>query len=220
MTFFNPEMLFFRRKTSAFEIQDTPGLWRINWQLGKAIIHSTFYTRHDQACLLWGFISALIFMMVQFVSINWTIQTLVSSALSMLGIVGMVRLTRYFTTAERLGWVLYSWVGLIGVGLLLTNLGVFLRWGAMLTQVCELWLGLSAVGYLCTGLGMRSRTFLLASAIHLVAIVGLPLAGIWKPLTTGIIISVTVILIAELQWDTHGVCGHNDSLPSAEATQS
>jgi hypothetical protein len=219
MTFFNPDILWFHRKASAFAIQDCPGLWRIHWRIGNQVILSTFYTRHDQACLLWGILSGLIFFTAQFLPISWTVQAIASSVLSVAGVGGMAALTYAYSKLERLGWVLHTWIYLILFGLLLTDLGIFCGIGQILIHICPLWLGLSAIGYGCTGIGMRSRTFILASLIHAAAIPALSWVGGWQPLTTGIVISLTVILIAELQWDAHGVCGHTQPLQSAQAVQ-
>jgi hypothetical protein len=67
--------------------------------------------------------------------------------------------------------------------------------------LCPLWLGLSGVGYLCTAWGLRSRSFLLGGALHLLAIAFLPYLLQVQYLTTGIITSGVLFLLAELQWD-------------------
>lgn len=207
MSFFNSEVPIITRKRSAYAIEDVPGLWRVHWQINSVTLFSSFYTRHDQACLLWGVISGGIFVAAQFLPVDWMSQAIFSSALTVVAIVGMVSLTWYFTAVERLTWILASWVILMLLGILVTDLSVFLGWGRVLVQICPLWLGLSAIGYWITGIGMRSRTFILIGLLHLFTIWILPYVGFWQPLTTGIIISGSVLYLAELQWDSNGVCG-------------
>jgi uncharacterized membrane protein YoaK (UPF0700 family) len=64
-----------------------------------------------------------------------------------------------------------------------------------------MWLGLSALGYFCTGLGMRSRAFTLAGLIHLLGIAVLPYLGGWQFLSTGIVMAVSLLMFAGVQWD-------------------
>lgn len=215
MMFFNPEIPIITRKKSAFAIPDLPGLWRLHWQLFGITILSTFYTRHDQACLLWGVISASIFIMAQFVTLSWLTQAVLASVLTVVGIVGMLYLTWYFTKIETLSWILYGWAVLMGTGILLTDLGVFLGWGEVLMNICPMWLGLSAIGYGVMSFGMRSRAFLLISLLHLLTIGILPYVSPWQPLVTGFIISGSVFLIAELQWDADEACDHHNLLASS-----
>lgn len=215
MVFFNPEIPIINRKKSAFAIQDLPGLWRVHWQPFGVTILSTFYTRHDQACLLWGVISASVFIMAQFIALSWITQAMLASVLTLVGITGMLYLTWYFTKVETLSWILYSWAALMGTGILLTDLSVFLGWGQILINICPLWLGLSAIGYGVTGLGMRSRAFLLVSLLHLITIGILPYVSPWQPLATGLMISGSVFFIAELQWDADEACNHHTVLVSS-----
>ncbi|MDX2239761.1 MAG: hypothetical protein NW224_03655 [Leptolyngbyaceae cyanobacterium bins.302] len=185
-----------------------PGLWRLHWQVNNRVIFSSFYTRHDQACLLWGIISAVIFTIAQYFSLDWTIQALIASTLTTGGIAGTILLTWRFAFLERLSWVLISWAALMLLGAIATYQGMFGGWYWVLMHICPLWLGLSGVGYLITSLGMRSRLFLLLSLVHLGAIALLPSFPSCKPLLTGLIISGSAFLIAEFQWDANGVCGY------------
>jgi hypothetical protein len=205
---FNSAVPIIARKKSAFEIADSPGLWRVHWKIDRYIILSTFYTQHDQACLLWAVLTSGIFMMVQFCPISWFTQAAIASVLTLIGSAGMLYLSWRFTALERLVWVLRTWLGLMAVGTILTDLSILHGWGIVLLHICPLWLGLSAIGYFVTGLAMRSRAFILASLLHLLSIWLLAWVGPWQPLTTGLIISGSVWMVAELQWDANGVCGH------------
>ena len=208
MSFFNVEVPLMVRKKSAFDIPQMPGLWRVHWQLNKIVLFSSFYTRHDQACMLWGGIVAVIFLMAQFLPVSWVTLTLLATALTSVGVVGMVVLTWQFAWVERLSWVLGCWAGLMVLGEIATYLGMFGGWNWALINVCPLWLGLSATGYFVTSIGMRSRLFLLLSLVHLLTIWLLPAFPAWKPLITGMVISSSAFLIAELQWYANGVCGY------------
>lgn len=206
--FFNPEIPIVLKKPSAFAIQDLPGLWRLHLQVRHVTLYSTFYTQHDQACLIWGILSAGIFAAAQFLPFNWGTQALVASVLTLIGVILMVQLTHHFAVVERIRWVLYQWAALMVLGVVLTDLGLLCSWGELLGHICPIWLGIIGAGYLLTGLGMRSRAILLISAVHFLAIGALHYVGMWQPLTTGAVISLSVLLLAELQWDSNEVCGY------------
>lgn len=204
--FFNPNLPLLRRKQSAFELQDAPGLWRVHWQLGPTTVVSTFYTRIDQACLLWGIISALIFITAQFAPLDWQIQALIGSGLTLAGTLGMIKLAQYCAGVEALSQVIAAWAVLMLFGLVITDVGVFWGLGSVLGSLCSLWLGISALGYCFTGLKMRSRMFLVVSLVHLLGIVLLPYIATWQFLVTGLLMGLSVSTLAELQWDSSGVC--------------
>lgn len=209
--FFNQEIPPLQCKESAFAIEDLPGLWRLHWQLGQTTIFSTFYTRIDQACLLWGVISGIIFLTAQFASIDWATQAVFWSGLTLLGTGAMVKLSENCTTVEPLNQVSSAWVFLMLSGLVLTDLSIFLGWAPILMQLPLLWLLLNAFGYLYTGLKMRSRAFLLICCVHLLAIVTLPYISVWQFLETGLVIGLSSVLLAVLQWDSSGVCATHHS---------
>lgn len=204
--YFNFELPLVRRKQSAFDIDELPGLWRVHWQLGGKTIISTFYTRIDQACILWGLICGAIFITAQFCPISWSVQALMWSALTLVGTVGMAALTKPWIYLAHFKWVLWCWATLMLVGLVITDLSIFLGWGEVLIRLCPLWLSLSALGYLYTGLRLRSRAFLLTALVHLLGILVLPYVLVWQFLITGIILGLSVLLLAELQWDSSGTC--------------
>ncbi|MBD1909071.1 MULTISPECIES: hypothetical protein [unclassified Leptolyngbya] len=120
----------------------------------------------------------------------------------------MAWLTWRYTHHDQLAWILYSWLALMLVGTILTDLGVWRPWGVMLVNLCPLWLILCGIGYFITALGMRSRLILLCSAAHFLAIALLPLFVTYQILLTGFVISGSAILLAELQWDSNGVCNY------------
>ncbi|MBD0361471.1 MAG: hypothetical protein ICV55_01570 [Coleofasciculus sp. C3-bin4] len=201
MTFFNPSEPIIRSKQEALDFQDRQGLLSLDIKLGDKTLISVFYTRIDQVFILWGLISAAIFITAQFAPISWVIQAGLWSILTLIGTVGMVVLTHFWVKVERLRWVLYFWVILMLTGVVLTDLSIFLSWGPILMRLCPMWMGLSALGYFGTGVGMRSRAFTLASIVHLLGIAVLPYLGGWQFLSTGIVMAASLLMFAGVQWD-------------------
>lgn len=206
MTFFNPNAPLLCRKQTIVDLPASSGMWRLHWQVGDITLYSSFYTQLDQACIVWGVISALIFVTAQYVPISWFTQAIWWSVLTVIGTLGMVALTPSWVKQE-LAWLLYTWTVLMLVGLTITDLGIFLGWAAVLMNLCPLWLGLIALGYLATGVAMRSRTLILTGLVHLFGIFLLPYCAAWQFLITGLITGVTPLLLAEFQWDSFGTCG-------------
>ncbi|MEG4988839.1 hypothetical protein QUB08_24235 [Microcoleus sp. BR0-C5] len=201
MTFFNYSVPPLRRKPLKIEVQDLEGLWQVQFPLGKDRFYSQFYTCLDRTCLLWSLLLIPIFGTAQFFSVSWMLQAGLWSALSLVGTAAMVSMTYSWVKIERLIWVLYGWVILMLLGLLLTDLAIFLSWGKVLANLCPLWLGMSGVGYLGTGFAVRSRALLAASLLHLLGILILPFTGGWSFLFTGTVMVFSLLVLAELQWD-------------------
>jgi hypothetical protein len=201
MSFFDSAKLPLRRKQSIVDIQELEGLWYVDWRIGKIQLHSTFYTRVDQACILWSLLIIPMFLTAQFVPISWSLQATVWSILSGIGLIAMVSWTSYWVDVRKVRWVLYCWIVLMLFGVILTDLSIFLGWGEVLVHLCELWLGLSTIGYLCTGLGVRSRALILAGILHLLFIFVLPFVVAWQFLCTGALMVFCLLLLAEFQWD-------------------
>jgi hypothetical protein len=201
MTFFNYSVPPLRRKQLNLEFQDLEGVWQVQFPLGKNRFYSTFYTRLDQACLLWGLLLIPMFGTAQFFSVSWMLQAGLWSVLSILGTAAMVSKTYYWVKIERVTWVLYGWVILMLLGLLLTDFGIFLGWGKVLANLCPLWLGMSGIGYFLTGFAVRSRALLTASFFHLLGILILPCTSGWSFLFTGGVMVFSLIVLAEWQWD-------------------
>ena len=201
MTFFNYSVPLLRRKQLNIEVQDLEGLWQVQFPLGKDRFYSKFYTGLDRACLLWSLLLIPIFGTAQFFPVSWMWQAGLWSLLSLGGTAAMVSLTYSWVKIERLTWVLYSWVILMLLGLLLTDLGIFLSWEKVLANLCPLWLGMISIGYLGTGFAVRSRALLAASLFHLSGILILPYTDGWSFLFTGAVMVFSLLVLAELQWD-------------------
>ncbi len=190
-----------REKQQELDFQDLQGLLHFDWKIGQLRLWSGFYTRIDQVFILWGLICAGIFITAQFLPISWYTQAIFWSVLTLIGTMGMVVLTWFWVSVEKLRWLVYSWIILMLGGVALTDMGIFFGWVEVLMRLCPLWLGLCAVGYLCTALGVRSRTFLFMAIIHAGGIAVLPLCSGWQFLTTGIVMAISLLLLAQWQWD-------------------
>ena len=140
-------------------------------------------------------------MTAQFNPISWTIQALFWSVLTIIGTITMFKMTHFWVKVEKLRWVLYTWSFLMLGGVVLTDLSIFLGWGQILIHLCHLWLGLSATGYLVTGLGLCSRALIASATIHILGITILPYFLGWQFLLTGLIMTINLLVFAEIQWD-------------------
>lgn len=201
MNFFNSSEPVLRRKQKELDYQDRQGLLQFNLKFKNKTFYSVNYTRIDQVFVLWGIISATIFITAQFAPISWIIQAIWWSTLTVIGSIAMVIMTHFWVKVERLRWVLYAWVALMLFGVLITDLGIFWGWGQVLMYLCHLWLILSALGYFCTGIGLRSRAFMISGMIHLLGILILPYAMGWQFLATGLVMVSNLLVFAETQWD-------------------
>ena len=199
MTFFNYSVPPLRRKQLNMDVQKLEGLWQVQFPLGKdRFYYSKFYTCLDRVCLLWSLLLIAMFGTAQFFPVSWMLQAGLLSLLSLVGTAAMVSLTYSWVKIERLTWVLYDWVILMLLGLVLTDLGIFLGWEKVLANLCPLWLGMSGIGYLGTGLALRSRALLAASFFHLSGILILPYIGGWSFLFTGAVMVFSLLVLAEL----------------------
>ena len=190
-----------RRKQKELDYQDLQGLLRLYLKIAGKTIFTGIYTRIDQVFVVWGLISATIFMTAQFAPISWITQAIVWSVVTVIGSIVMSALTYFWVKVERVQWVLYTWIILMLGGVILTNCGIFLGWGQVLMHLSHLWLGLCAIGYLMTGWGLNSRALFFAGLFHLLGIGLLPYVMGWQFLTTGIIMVANLFILAETQWD-------------------
>ncbi len=198
---FNLSQPLLRIKQKEVDVQDICGLLHIHWQFDQKTLISNIYTRIDQVFLVWGIITAAIFITAQFCPISWQFQAMLWSILTLMGTLAMVYLTDFWVKVEKLRWVAWLWMGLMLLGLGITNFGIFYSVPVILINLCPLWLILSALGYIIMGFGMYSLTFIFIGIFHLLGIISLPYLMGWQFLTTGFIMSSSLFLLAELQWD-------------------
>ena len=139
MTFFNYSVPPLRRKQLNRDVQKLEGLGQVPFPLGIDRFYSKFYTcLDDRACLLWSLLLIPMFGTAQFFPVSWMLQAGLLSLLSLVGTAAMVSLTYSWVKIERLTGVLYGWVILMLLGLLLTDLGIFLGWEKVLANLCLL----------------------------------------------------------------------------------
>ncbi|MEM7555361.1 MAG: hypothetical protein AAF378_14910 [Cyanobacteria bacterium P01_A01_bin.84] len=201
MSFLTLSQPLLRDKQENLDYQDLQGIWRIDGKIGNIRLLSGFYTRIDQVFIVWGLICAAIFIIAQYLPVSWVTQALLWTTLTVIGTAIMTVLTWFWVSVERLRWLIYAWVILILGGVILTDAGIFLGWGQVLIRLCPLWLGLSAIGYLVTAWAVKSRTFVITAAIHLLGIVLLPYFGGKQFLITGLFMGLSLLLLAEFQWE-------------------
>ncbi|MEM8808132.1 MAG: hypothetical protein AAGF01_19095 [Cyanobacteria bacterium P01_G01_bin.38] len=207
----------FRAKQAELDIQDICGLLKLRWQLGAWTLLDTHFTRIDQVFLVWAGISAAIFATAQFFpTLSWTTQAAVWAVLTCIGIVTMTNLVWFWVQVERLRWVVYLWSGLMLTGIVLTAHGIFNGVPLILINLCGLWLGLCAIGYAVMGVGMRSRSFLLASLMHLATVPALSSMMAWQFLLTGAVMAGSLLLFACVQWDMRDPIEKPDILSAKE----
>ena len=201
MPLFNTAEPIIRRKQHALDFQDRQGLLKLRLQIKNKTLFDSIYTRIDQVFVVWGLITALIFVTAQFTPISWITQAAFWSVLTVAGTASMSVLTHFWVKVERLRWVLYAWIVLMLGGVVITDLGLYYGSGIVLMHLCHLWLGLSAIGYFCTGIGLRSRAFIMAGLFHILGIAILPFCIGWQFLATGLVMTANLLMFAETQWD-------------------
>ncbi|WP_180976756.1 hypothetical protein [Fischerella thermalis] len=166
-----------------------------------AAVSGSCFPKIDLALIVWALLIFPMFITAQFLSISWITQTILWSLISFTGLLAMVTLSNYWLYKKGLIWLLYCWIVLMLCGLICTNYAIFFGCGELLVQICNLWLGLSAIGYLFTGIGVHSRALIFIGLLHIVAALLLPYFSSWQFLFTGIVMSFSLLLLAEFQWD-------------------
>ncbi|MEM1254785.1 MAG: hypothetical protein AAGI69_20300 [Cyanobacteria bacterium P01_H01_bin.21] len=189
-----------RSKQHTLDVQDLRGAWHFRPSLfGYGF--SSIYTRVDQVFALWGALALIMFASAQVLHASWQQMAVAWSGLTVVAVVGMVAMVRFWAKVERLMWLVYSWAMLMLLGTVITNWGVFGYVGPVLLNLCPLWLGLCAVGHGLTGWGIRSRTFLGLTVVHAIAALAITQLGTWQYAATGMLIGGSLLLLTQLQWD-------------------
>lgn len=190
-----------RRKQRDIYCQEYQSLVSLYLKIAGKTFYSGLYSCLDQVFIIWGLIVAAIFVTAQFLPISWTTQAIVWSILTLAGTLSMMILTHFWVKQQQLNWILYLWVMLMVSGVILTDCSIFLGWGWLLIHLSHLWLGLCSLGYIITALGLSSRALLLVGLGHLLGIFSLPYVMGWEFLATAGIMVVSLLVLAETQWD-------------------
>ena len=155
----------------------------------------------DQAFLIWGGVTLVIFLTGQFSSVSWMIQAAFDAALTGAGIASTSGLVWSLIDDERLNWVIFLWAGLMTAGMVVTAYGIYGCISIIMVSLCPLWMGLCALGYGVMAVGMRSHAFTAACLVHTSAIALLYHQPSWQYLTTGLVISLTLFFFSVVPWD-------------------
>jgi len=201
MRFFKSQQPILQKKQLSFNSQQLVSLKCLRVKPLEFIHLSGIYTCIDQAMILWGIISGIIFISAQFLPINWTDQAIFWSIITLIAIIFMITLTHSWTILENISWLLYGWVTLMIMGIVVTDCAIVYNWVLVLSHLCDLWLILSAIGYGLTAWGMKSRAFIIATVIHTISICFLPWFSGWQFAITGLIMMSNLLIFAEGQWD-------------------
>ncbi|MBW4699901.1 MAG: hypothetical protein KME03_18785 [Aphanocapsa lilacina HA4352-LM1] len=201
MTFFNFSEPVLRRKQHELDVQDQRGLLKIHVQIGRTVLISTVFTRIDQVFWGWGLLCALIFATAQFVPIDWSVQAVGWTVLSLAATAWMGVCTWFWAKVERATSLVLGWGGLMLFGLVLTDFSIAVGWAEVMVHLGVLWLVLSAVGYGMSGFALRSRALLMVGVVHLAAAAAALLLTDWQFLIAGGVLSGCLALLGSTQWD-------------------
>ncbi|WP_287128493.1 hypothetical protein [Candidatus Cyanaurora vandensis] len=201
MTFFNPVEPVLRCKQHELAFQDAEGCLHLQWRVGYITLLDSFYTRIDQVFVVWGLLTLVIFGTAQFLPLDWALQAMLWTGLSLVGAGAMVILSWFWVVVERVAWLLGAWVGLVVLGLAVTDLSIFYVWGDVLLHLGPLWLGLMGVGYLVTGTTLRSRALVLTAVVHGLSALVFFFFTDWQFLGAGLVQAGSLFLLSECQWD-------------------
>lgn len=173
----------------------------VRWGSRTSPIIDTYYTHLDLALALWGVTLALIFGVAQGYLLDWPLQAWLWSILSGGILVLTTCLAWNWVEAKQAHWAVLEWSCLIGLGLCLTDYGVFAGYGPILMYLCPLWLGICALGYLLSGLGMQAPALAFIGLVHLAVIPGVVVLPAWQFLLTGGVMAGSLGCLAVLHWD-------------------
>ena len=177
------------------------GLIALNWFLFGSIHLKTYFTRLDQALMLWGGVTAIIFGTVQLSRLTWFTQAAIASILTLGATLATVGLAWGWATVKQARWVIGVWAVLMVGAIALNDYGVFTGNGLILRHLCCGWLGLCGVGYWVTAMGMRSRALAGVGLVHWVAIPVIGAMPSWQFSLTGSTLTLSLWLLGTLQWD-------------------
>ena len=193
-------MSIFQLKQSPLDAVDLHGVIKIQFGQPDKIAISTYLTRLDQALIVWGIVTAIIFGVAQSYRIDWYTQAIVWSVLSVITVGISTRLAWFWVATRNQRWLIYGWSLLVVAGLCLTDYGIFTGWGLLLRHLCGLWLGISAIGYIITGVAIQAQALILTGIIHIGAIPCLTVLPARQFFLTGLVMSFSLWLLAIVKW--------------------
>lgn len=190
----------------SISIQPSNGLLRFHPTHRLNALPQICFTEIDQAFLLWGALTVVIFSLGQFSPLSWSIQAIIDAALTGVGIALTSGITWAIACQAKLRWVVLLWALLMSAGTVATAYaifysGTFYSGGLILANLCLLWLALCAAGYGVMSIGMQSRCFTAACLVHLAAIAGLSYLSSWQFFGSGLIMASTLFFFSVVPWD-------------------
>ncbi|EDX85843.1 hypothetical protein S7335_3546 [Synechococcus sp. PCC 7335] len=188
-------------KSGSLGMQDLSGLLETHLRQRIQNWPSFCFSIIDQAFLIWGGLTLIIFLIGQFSSVSWMTQATFDAALTGVGIASTSSLTWALINDERLNWVILLWAGLMTAGIVVTAYGIYGGVSTLMVSLCPIWMGLCALGYGAMAVGMRSHAFTAACLVHTLAIMLLYNQPNWQYLTTGLVISSTLLFFSIVPWD-------------------
>lgn len=177
------------------------GLITLRYPLPGGTVRETYYTRLDQALILWGGVTAIIFLTAQFSYWDWHTQAIADSTLTVSATWLTGKLAWPWATARKARWVVGFWSGLMLSAIVLSDYGIVTSNSLILQHLCTGWLGVCALGYFVTAIGMKSRALTLVAMVHLCAVLVVREFIPWQFLLTGSILTLSLCLLGTLQWD-------------------
>ncbi|MEM6452529.1 MAG: hypothetical protein AAF703_19705 [Cyanobacteria bacterium P01_D01_bin.105] len=203
----------------ALEMQPPSSLLKVYPNQRLNAFPRIYFTEIDQAFLVWGVLTLVIFSFAQFSPMSWLTQSILDAALTGVGMAITSGLTWAIANQAKLLWVVLLWTGLMSAGTIVTVYGIFYSSPLILSNLCLLWLGLCVAGYGVMAIGMRSRSFTVACLVHLGAL-ALPfyerIASLnhtflnstflnytlnWQFLSSGLVIALTLFFFSVFPWD-------------------
>ncbi len=201
MTFFHLHNAIEAEDNQSLGMQDIGGLLSVLLKQKAQFWPSFELSAIDQAFLIWAGITLVIFLTGQFSSVSWAMQTVIDAALTGVGIASTSRLNWALVGDERLNWVIALWAVLMTAGMCVSAYGIYACESLIMVNLCPLWMGLCALGYGAMAVGMRSHAFTAACLVHTLAIALLHHQPNWQYLTTGLVISSTLVFFSVVPWD-------------------
>ena len=173
--------------------------------VAENIAEKVCFTYIDQAFILWGVASIVIFSIAQFSLLGWATQATIDAAITGACIACTSGLTWKIAREENLRWVVFLWAALMSGGMVLTAYGIFCGVGVILIDLCPIWLGICALGYTAMGVKMRSYSFTAAAIVHGIGIFGISLVPAWQFLASGLVMALTLFFFSVVPWDMRSV---------------
>ena len=182
-------------------LEERAGLMTISWRSSGGRVFKTYFTRLDQALLLWGGVTSIIFLTAQFSSLDWLTQAFYDSLLTIAATAMTVCMTWQWASVKRVRWILGIWSIVMMSAIGLSDYSIVVGNGLILQHLCTGWLSACALGYFITAIGLRSRAMMLVGFVHLGAVAACGSFLPWQFLLTGSVLTCSLWMLGILQWD-------------------